>query len=196
MHPPNSSNSPEFSPGSTDARRPDSLLGRTLHFLLAEVVDTVLPAFIIALLINFFLVQGTYVHGQSMEPNLHSDQRLIVEKVGYRLHSPRRGDIVVIRLEEYEIPLIKRVVGLPGETVEIRDNQVYINGELLDESYLPGTVQWNYGPAQVPALHVFVMGDNRNVSNDSRSFGAVHVNQIVGRAWLSYWPLEELRILE
>jgi signal peptidase I len=131
-----------------------------------------------------------------MEPNLHSDQRLIVEKVSYRLHSPRRGDIVVIRLVEYEIPLIKRVVGLPGETVEIRDNQVYINGELLDESYLPGIVQWNYGPAQVPAFHVFVMGDNRNVSNDSRSFGAVHVNQIVGRAWLSYWPLEELRILE
>jgi signal peptidase I len=159
-------------------------------------VDTVLPAFVIALLINFFLAQGTYVHGQSMEPNLHSDQRLIVEKVSYRLHGPRRGDIVVIRLEEYEIPLIKRVVGMPGEAVEIRDNRLYIDGELLAEGYLPGMDQHNYGPVQIPVDHIFVMGDNRNASNDSRAFGAVHVNQIVGRAWLSYWPLDEIGLFE
>jgi signal peptidase I len=131
-----------------------------------------------------------------MEPNLHSDQRLIIEKVSYRLHGPRRGDIVVLRLEEYEIPLIKRVVGLPGETVEIRDSRVYINGALLAEGYLPAAAQRNYGPAVVPPDHVFVMGDNRNASNDSRSFGAVHMNQIVGRAWLSYWPLEDVRLFE
>ncbi len=196
MHPPNSSNSPAPSLGSTDARRPDSLLGRSLHFLLAKVVDTVLPAFIIALLINFFLAQGTYVHGQSMEPNLHSEQRLIIEKVSYRLHGPGRGDIVVIQVQEYEIPLIKRVVGMPGETVEIRDNRLYIDGELLAEGYLPGAVQRSYGPVQVPLDHIFVMGDNRNASNDSRAFGAVHVNQIVGRAWLSYWPLDEIGLFE
>jgi signal peptidase I len=177
-------------------QRAASAAGQVLGFLTTEVLETILPAFVIALLINFFLAQGTYVHGQSMEPNLHPDQRLIIEKVSYRLHGPRRGDIVVIRLEEYESPLIKRVVGMPGETVEIRDNQVYIDGNPLAEGYLPGAVQGSYGPVVVLPLHVFVMGDNRNASNDSRAFGAVHVSQIVGKAWLSYWPLDEIKLFE
>jgi signal peptidase I len=167
-----------------------------LQALFTEVLETVLPAFVIAVLINLFLAQGTYVHGQSMEPNLHSEQRLIIEKVSYHLHPPKRGDIVVIRLEEYEIPLIKRVVGLPGETVEIRDNRVYIDGELLAERYLTEISQHNYGPVQVPLDHVFVLGDNRNASNDSRAFGAVPCEQVLGRAWLSYWPLGEIGLFE
>ena len=186
-------------PGPTEGpvrpRKP-SLVGQALRFLTTEVLDTILPAFVIALLINLFLAQGTYVHGQSMEPNLHTDQRLIIEKVSYRLHGPQRGDIVVIRLEEYEIPLIKRVIGLPGETVEVRGSQLYINGELQAEGYLPDALQRDYGPAQVPEGHVFVMGDNRNASNDSRSFGAVHMSQIVGRAWLSYWPLSQVALFQ
>jgi signal peptidase I len=179
-----------------------SVVGRILGFATTEVLETILPAFVIALLINLFLAQGTYVHGHSMEPNLHPDQRLIIEKVSYwrgplaARHGPRRGDIVVIRLEEYEIPLIKRVVGLPGETVEIRDNRLYIDGEMLAEGYLPGVEQRNYGPVQVPPLHVFVMGDNRNASNDSRVFGAVRIDQIVGRAWLTYWPMKEIGFFE
>ena len=192
------SDQPNLSGSTEESAQPrvSSVVGQVLRFLTTEVLDTILPAFVIALLINLFLAQGTYVHGQSMEPNLHTDQRLIIEKVSYRLHGPRRGDIVVVRLEQYEIPLIKRVVGMPGETVEVRDSRLYIDGELLAEGYLPGTVQRNYGPVLVPPLHVFLMGDNRNASNDSRSFGAVHVSQIVGRAWLSYWPLEEVRLFE
>lgn len=177
-------------------RRATSAVSQVSHSILTEMLDTVLPAFVIAVLINLFLAQGTYVHGQSMEPNLHSDQRLIIEKVSYRLHGPQHGDIVVIRLDGFEIPLIKRVVGLPGETVEIRDNHVYIDGEPLAEGYLPDMVQRNYGPVQVPPDHVFVMGDNRNASNDSRAFGAVHLNQIAGRAWLSYWPPEDIQLFE
>jgi signal peptidase I len=177
-------------------RRAVSAASQVSHSILIEVLDTVLPAFVIAVLINLFLAQGTYVHGQSMEPNLHSDQRLIIEKVSYRLHAPRRGDIVVLRLDQFEIPLIKRVVGLPGEMVEIHDNQVFIDGEPLREGYLPGAVQRNYGPMQVPPDHVFVMGDNRDASNDSRSFGAVQLSHIVGRAWLSYWPPEDIRLFE
>jgi signal peptidase I len=188
------SNRPELSgvtePG--EQQRPPSSLGGVLRALIGEVLDTILPAFVVAVLINLFLAQSTYVHGQSMEPNLHSDQRLIVEKVSYRLHAPRRGDIVVIRLDEYEIPLIKRVVGMPGETVEIRDNRVWIDGIPLSEGYLSGVVQRNYGPVQVPPDHVFVLGDNRDVSSDSRVFGAVHMDRIAGRAWLSYWPLTEI----
>ncbi len=164
----------------------------TLGRALIDLLETIAPAFVIALLINFFLAQSTYVYGHSMEPNLHSDQRLVVEKVTYRLRLPERGDIVIIDVETSEIPLIKRVIGLPGETVSIRDNQVFIDGAPLAEEYLDDVVQRDYGPQQVPAGHIFVLGDNRGASNDSRYFGAVSLEQVLGRAWLSYWPLSEL----
>jgi len=126
-----------------------------------------------------------------MEPSLHSDQRLLVEKVSYRFHGPRRGDIVVVDVPSSRVPLIKRVIGLSGETIAIRDNRVLIDGVPLAESYLTNTRQGNYGPTEIPAGHVFVMGDNRGASNDSRSFGPVPVDRVVGRAWVSYWPVEE-----
>lgn len=159
--------------------------------LVRELLETILPAILIALLLNVFVGQATRVQGQSMEPNLHTDQRLVVEKVSYRFHGPQRGDIVVIRVpSQGEELLIKRVIGLPGEMVEIRDGNVYIDGQLLDEPYANGsTRQGRIGRVIVPALQVFVMGDNRAHSNDSRSFGPVPIEDIVGRAWLSYWPL-------
>ncbi|MBN1643080.1 MAG: signal peptidase I [Anaerolineae bacterium] len=160
---------------------------------LIEVLETVAPAFVIALLINLFLAQSTYVYGHSMEPNLHTDQRLVVEKVSYRLHAPQRGDIVVVSVPNSEIPLIKRVIGLPGEVIAIQDNHVTIDGVPLDEAYLDDVVQRDYGPHEVPAGHVFVMGDNRGASNDSRYFGPVREDQIIGRAWFSYWPLGEMQ---
>jgi signal peptidase I len=154
-----------------------------------------LPAVVIAVLINLFVAQGTYVHGQSMEPNLHSDQRLIVEKISYRLRGPRRGDIVVVRVDGHDVPPIKRVIGLPGETVEIRDGHAWIDGRRLAEAYLDPILQQDYGPVTVPQEHVFVMGDNRNVSGDSRIFGPVHLREVWGRAWLSYWPPEAFGFL-
>lgn len=169
--------------------------GRLLYALLVEVVETVLPAIVIAVLLTLFVAQGTYVYGQSMEPNLHSDQRLIVEKISYRLRGPRRGDIVVVRVDGYEIPPIKRVIGLPGETIEILAGQVWINGWPLDEAYLADVIQQDYGPSVVPPGRVFVMGDNRNRSQDSRFFGPVPLKDIWGRAWLSYWPLHEFGFL-
>lgn len=160
---------------------------------LREALETILPAILIAILINLFLAQPTRVHGQSMEPNLHTDQRLVVEKVSYRLHGPRRGDIVVFSMpQQSEELLIKRVIGLPGETVEIHDGKVYINGTLLDEPYLTQETRGRFGPIVIPPLHVFVLGDNRSFSNDSRAFDAVPIENILGRAWLSYWPVEDL----
>jgi len=160
---------------------------------LREALETILPAILIAILINLFVGQPTRVHGRSMEPNLHTDQRLVVEKIGYRLHGPRRGDIVVFDIpEQSDELLIKRVIGLPGETVEIHDGQVYINNSPLNESYLTQETRGNYGPVVVPPLHVFVLGDNRSFSNDSRAFDAVPIEAIVGRAWLSYWPMKDL----
>ena len=160
--------------------------------LLREVAETVVPAIVIAVLIHVFLAQATRVYGQSMEPNLHSDMRLVVEKLSYRLHTPQRGDIVVLRVRPEDEMLIKRVVGLPGDQVEIRDGRVYVNGQALDEPYLNQETRGNLAPRVVPPLHVFVMGDNRRASNDSRSFGPVHIDNIVGKAWLSYWPLEAI----
>jgi signal peptidase I len=162
---------------------------------LREVLETILPAILIAVLINLFLAQPTRVHGQSMEPSLHTDQRLVVEKVSYRLHGPRRGDVVVFSVPQSEELLIKRVIGLPGETVEIRGGQVYVDGTPLDEPYLTQETRGRFGPVTVPPLHVFVLGDNRSFSNDSRAFGVVPIENVLGRAWFSYWPIEDLGTL-
>jgi signal peptidase I len=171
--------------------------GKRVLRLLREVLETVLPAILIALLINVFIGQATRVEGQSMEPNLHSDQRLVVEKVTYRFHGPQRYDIVVLKLpNQSDELLIKRVIGLPGETVEIRSGQVFVNDKPLDEPFVDEeTLPGRNGQVTVPPLHVYVLGDNRNHSNDSRSFGPIPIENIVGRAWLSYWPPEDLGVV-
>ena len=165
---------------------------------LRELLETLLPAAVIAIFINLFLAQSTVVLGQSMESNLHPNQRLVVEKVSYALHAPRRGDIVVIkpRRPDETIPLIKRVVALAGETIEIHGGQVYVDGKALDEPYLHQKTSGDMAPLVVPPLHIFVMGDNRAASNDSRFFGPVPIKDVIGRAWISYWPPSELRVLE
>jgi signal peptidase I len=173
---------------------------QTLRWLLQalrEVAETVIPAVVIALIINLFLAQATQVLGQSMEPNLHSTQRVVVEKVTYRVfHGPRRGDIVVLALPEQSEMLIKRVVGLPGESIEVRNGKVYIDGKPLDEPWTVNPGGGSYGPHTIPPLHVFVMGDNRGASNDSRNFGPVAIEHVVGHAWFSYWPLEYVGFVE
>ena len=170
---------------------------RTLRWLLQEIAETVIPAVIIALVINLFLAQATQVLGQSMEPNLHTAQRVVVEKVTYRFfHGPRRGDIVVIDMPEQSEMLIKRVVGLPGETIEVRRGRLFVEGEELDEPWTVNQGGGNYGLHTIPPLHVFVLGDNRGASNDSRSFGPVPIEHIVGRAWFSYWPQEHIGFIE
>ncbi|MEA3406832.1 MAG: signal peptidase I [Chloroflexota bacterium] len=160
---------------------------------LRELVESVLPALVIVLVINVFLAQATRVEGQSMEPNLHNNQRLIIEKVTYRFNKPEHGDIVVLHPPQQSgEPLIKRVIGVPGETLEIHDGQVYIDGQVIDEPYLDQPTWGTFGPILVPEGHVFVMGDNRRASNDSRAFGVVAFEDIIGRAWVRYWPLSEI----
>jgi signal peptidase I len=182
-------------PGSPDETEP-SLLQLVSKGLL-ELGETVLPAIVIAVLINLFLAQATRVYGSSMEPNLHTDQRLVVEKVSYRLHHPRRGDVVVLRIPERGPELlIKRVIALPGEEIEVNEGQVYTNGTPLTEPYIAQPTRGQYGPLVVPEGHIFVMGDNRGASNDSRAFGPVSLERIVGRAWVSYWPLGRVGIVQ
>jgi signal peptidase I len=180
----------ESNPDPIPPMRGEELFLKGLRFI-REILETVVPAVMIALLINLFMAQATRVYGQSMEPNLHTDQRLIVEKLSYHLHPPRRGDVVVMKLNHSESELlIKRVIALPGERVEIKEGQVFINGQPLDEPYLDQYTAGQMAPKVVPPLHVFVLGDNRGFSNDSRTFGMVNFSDIVGRAWLSYWPPE------
>jgi signal peptidase I len=160
-----------------------------------ELARTFLPAIAIVLTINLFLAQPRTVHGDSMEPNLHEKQRVIVDLVSYRFRDPQRGEIIVLKLpNSHSDPLIKRVVGLPGDTIEITNGQVYINDELLTEPYVtqdtPGYVQRQI----VPEEHLFVLGDNRGASNDSRYFGMVAYEDVLGRAWVRYWPLDEIGV--
>jgi len=170
--------------------------GRFLLRLLWETVRTVLPAILIALFINLFLAQATVVRGQSMEPNLYNNQRVVVEKITYRFfHGPRRGDVVILQQPERDELLIKRVVGLPGETIEIKDGQVLIDSHPLKEPWGVREGGMDYPPTYVPPLHLFVLGDNRGRSEDSRSFGPVPVDNIVGHAWLTYWPLEQIELI-
>jgi len=161
-----------------------------------EMLESVLPALVIVIVVNLFIAQATRVEGQSMEPNLHNNERLIIEKISYRFREPARGDIVVLKPQQHgTVPLIKRVVGLPGETVEITQNQVYINGEPLQEDYLTEPTVGGMPAQIVPEAHLLVLGDNRNASNDSRSFGMIPYEDVIGRAWFRYWPIEELGLI-
>ena len=189
--------SPEEPNPDPEIEQPHASKFSVLRWLLREIAETVIPAVVIALVINLFLAQATQVLGQSMEPNLHTAQRVVVEKVTYHFfHGPRRGDIVVIDMPEQSEMLIKRVVGLPGETIEVRGGRVYVESEELAEPWTVNPGGGSYGPHTVPPLHVFVLGDNRGASNDSRSFGPVLIEHVVGRAWFSYWPQEYIGLIE
>jgi signal peptidase I len=176
--------------------KPETVLRIALRWL-SEAVETIVPAVLIAVLINIFLAQATRVYGQSMEPNLHTDQRLVVEKLSYNFHEPQRGDIVILHIPQNGAGLlIKRVIGLAGEKLEIKGGKVYINEQPLEEPYLSKQPQRDMRATVVPPEHVFVLGDNRGFSNDSRAFGPVPLDNIVGRAWFSYWPLDQIGFLE
>lgn len=160
-----------------------------------EMLGTIVPALVIAIVIHLFLAQATRVEGYSMEPTLYGHQRLIIEKLSYRFTQPERGDIVVIKVDGFDELLIKRVIGLPGETLEIRNGVVFIDGRALDEPYVNGMPRGDYPPTKIPDGYIFVMGDNRNNSNDSRSFGPIPVDHIVGHAWMRYWPLHDFSLM-
>lgn len=165
--------------------------------VLVEWIIVVVVAISAALLVRAFVLQQFAVSGDSMKSTLHTGDRVLVNKLSYRLHDPRRGDVVVLKTLESsdERDLIKRVVALPGETVEYRDCVLLVNGVVLVEPYLdPAIVKpSSCGPSQlpvvVPAEFVFVMGDNRPGSKDSRVLGAISYDDLIGRAFVVIWPM-------
>jgi signal peptidase I len=162
--------------------------------LLREIVETVLLTVVIFLLVN--AATGRFrIEGASMEPNLHDSEYVLIDKISYRLHAPERGDVIVFERQGNERDYIKRVIGLPGDTVQISGGQVLVNGRALDEPYL-NTTMLNDMPARtIDPDHYFVLGDNRNNSSDSRAFGSIAAKDIIGRAWLVYWPPSEWTVV-
>jgi signal peptidase I len=184
-----------------------------------EMALLVLTALVLALLIKTFLFQAFYIPTGSMEPTLHGPgDRVLVNKLPYYVHDPRRGDVIVFENPAVQVDrslvggfvhwlseglgrsgledefLIKRVVGLPGETVEGRDGSVYIDGKRLDEPYLDEKTT-DFGPEQVPEGELFMMGDNRNQSQDSRFIGTIPIGDVIGKAEVVIWPPSSWSVL-
>jgi signal peptidase I len=179
-----------------------------------ELPVLIIVALVVAVLIKTFLVQAFFIPSASMRDTLLEGDRVMVNKLAFRFGEPHHGDVIVFDspLEEHHVgenllqaavrnvaealglstpdsALIKRVIALGGDTLEIRDNTIFINGGALDEPYLTRAVRMaDFGPIEIPANHVFVMGDNRNQSEDSRFFGPIHESSIIGRAFVRVWP--------
>ena len=155
---------------------------------LRDTIETVLLTLMIFFLVRAF-IQNFRIEGTSMEPNLHNGQYLIINKLAYHLHPPARGDIIVFRYPHNpKRDFIKRVIGLPGEKVEVRRGRVFINGQELNEPYPLKAGAYSWGPQILGPDEYFVLGDNRNNSSDSHSWGALPRANIIGKAWVCYWP--------
>jgi signal peptidase I len=166
-----------------------------------DIIETVVIALSIFLIVYLFVMQPHQVNGQSMYPNFENGEYLLTDKISYRFNQPERGDIVVFKApdaaqcpEGAGCDFIKRIVGLPGDSVEITDQGVYVNNSALPEEYIPVDVDTRpmaytqNGPVSVPQGSYFVMGDNRPHSSDSRAWGPVPFSNIVGKVFFRYWP--------
>jgi signal peptidase I len=174
----------------------------------SEAIDWVKAlavAGVLVVVIRVFLFSPFIVEGPSMSPNFYTGERLIVNKILYDIRAPHRGEVIVFH-SPFNSDYIKRVIALPGETVEVRGDTVYVNGQPIEESYLKEAVDnaaasgltynnKDFAPAEVPEGHVFAMGDNRSNSQDSRDIGFIPMSKIVGRADLIIWPLPDVRFI-
>jgi signal peptidase I len=185
-----------ISSGETDSLDLDELTHKsegavTVWAWFRDLLETLVLAVIIFLVVNTFT--GRYeVQSISMEPTLHEGQYLIVSKVAYWFHGPERGDIIVLDPPNgrSEIPYIKRVIGLPGDKVEVRDGRVWINGIALNEPYISGPPTY-VESSVLGADEYLVLGDNRNNSSDSHIWGVLPGENIIGKAIFRYWPPEK-----
>lgn len=171
-----------------------------------EWAKALLIAAALVFIIRWFIFAPFIVEGPSMEPNFHTSERLIVNKIIYHIHPPQRGEVVVFHAPA-GVDYIKRVIALPGEKVKVENNKVYVNGEELKEPYIQEAIDerakngqlYNspgYTETVVPEGQVFVMGDNRPNSSDSRMIGPVAYDKIVGRADIRFWPVNKIGLIK
>lgn len=171
--------------------------------LFLDILQTVVLALAIFMLTYLFLVQPHEVKGNSMHPTFKNGERLLTNKVSYRFQNPKRGDVIVFEAPpDQHKDFIKRIIALPGETILIKGGVAYIGGKPLEEKYLVSSIQTQGGAflsegeeVTLGADEYIVMGDNRDHSSDSRNWGAIKRESIVGKAWLIYWPLPEIRLI-
>ena len=174
---------------------PDEMTaGRIFIAILREIAETIIFALILLFVLQL-LIRNFRVEGHSMDPNLHNGQYLVVDKLSYHLpfewRSPQRGDVVVfVPPSQPGKDFVKRIIGLPGDTVEIQNGDVRINGEPLSNVFEAKLDKSSMAAQTVPDGYLFVLGDNRPNSNDSRNWGMLLADDVVGKAWLSYWPPE------
>ena len=168
----------------------------------AELLRTVLVIGILAFLIRYFVVQPFIVEGESMSPYFHTNDYLLVDKLSYRFHDPARGDIIVFRYpNETSVNYVKRVIGLPGDTVTIKNGTVSVANSKLNETYLPAGLQTQLlngsadGVFNVPSDSFFVLGDNRPNSSDSREWGWMPRSDLIGRVAVEALPLNRAKLV-
>lgn len=168
-----------------------------------EIVQVVAISLAIIIPIRYFLIQPFYVKGASMEPNFYDHEYLIIDEVSYRIGNPERGDIIVFKYpDDPKQYFIKRIIGLPNETVDVRNGNIYIynddypEGMVLEEGYLEGVVTSGQNKIKLRSDEYYVLGDNRSSSLDSRSFGPVNKDYIIGRVWFRGWPVTKIKFFE
>lgn len=181
---------------------------KQLGSFLLDIFETLVIALSIFLIVYLFLMQPHQVNGQSMIPNFESGDYVLTDKVSYRLGEPKRGDVVVFHApsgancpEGTGCDFIKRVVGLPGESIEVKNSQIFVNSEPLGEVYIPDEFQTEAGnftknhSVSLGSNQYFVVGDNRPHSSDSRVWGPIDKSMIVGKAFFRYWPPETMGVI-
>jgi signal peptidase I len=167
-----------------------------------EGLQTIGLSVVLALGIRHFVAEARYIPSGSMEPTLQINDRLVIEKISYHFNPPQHDDIVVFWPPDSLTPpgqrrdaFIKRIVGLPGDVVEVRDGEVIRNGEVLDEPFIKSPPDYQWGPEEVPEASYLVLGDNRNSSYDSHAWGFVPEENIIGRAVVRFWPLDRVGLI-
>lgn len=167
-----------------------------------EIIKTLAMAGILAFGIRTFVAEARYIPSSSMEPTLEINDRLIIEKVSYHFQDPQRGDVVVfspteaLKAQNFKDAFIKRVIGLPGDRVQVKQGQVYVNNQLIQEKYIAQPPDYDFGPVVVPADNYLVLGDNRNNSYDSHYWGYVPRENLIGKAFVRFWPLDRMGPLD